>query len=540
MFVRRKKNRSGSISVVIVDKRCGKFRELHTVGIANSLEEVDELCLQGRSWINAHLGVQELDFDGLDLKDEEVRMAESFLDNVDAILLNGAKLILDKIYDSIGFNKIADDVLRHLVVARLCQPMSKMATVEYLKSHFDEDVDLNKIYRYLDKLYNSQQDVVQKISVEHTFKVLGGRVEMLFYDVTSLYFESFREDVLRSPGFSKDGKTAETQIILGLLVCENGYPLAYSIFNGAQYESYTMVPIIDDFKQRFGLDDFVVVADSGFMIKRNVDMLRSGNYSFIVGGRIRKYGGDIKQWILSLPHEDGVYYEYTLDNGDRLIVTYNSKRAAKDAYNRNKGVEKLRKAYISGKITKDKSNKRGYNKFLLIDKDINVSILDEKIAEDAQWDGLKGYVTNTKLPAEDVVAQYRGLWVVERAFRVSKSTIETRPMFHFTERRIEAHVCLCFVAFKVYKELERIISLLKLDMSVDTVIKIAKTITTIRLRLPLNKKMMTKTMMLTPEPHTLQPLFDYLDAQGDAMTKSGNYCNPLFSTVEANFRTIFK
>lgn len=129
--------------------------------------------------------------------------------------------------------------------------MGKIATVDYLKSHFDEDVDLSRIYRYLDRLYNPQQQRVQKISVGHTFSVLGGRVEMPFYDVTSLYFESFKEDNLRAPGFSKDGKTAETQIILGLLVCENGYPLSYSIFNGARYESYTMIPIIDDFQAAF-------------------------------------------------------------------------------------------------------------------------------------------------------------------------------------------------------------------------------------------------------------------------------------------------
>jgi transposase len=234
-------------------------------------------------WIKDHLGILEIDFDGIDRKLAEIDLAEMFFGNVDSILLNGAKLILDKVYDSIGFNKIQDDVLRHLAVARLCQPMSKMATVEYLKSHFDEDIDLSKIYRYLDKLYNTQQEEVQKISVKHTFSVLGGSVEMLFYDVTSLYFESFKEDNLRAPGFSKDGKTAETQIILGLLVCENGYPLSYSIFNGAQYESYTMIPLIDDFKQRFGIDDFIVVADSGFMIKRNIDLLRSGGYDFIIG-----------------------------------------------------------------------------------------------------------------------------------------------------------------------------------------------------------------------------------------------------------------
>jgi transposase len=510
MFIRKKKNRSGSTSVVVVKKRAGKFTELHTVGVGRTDEDVEELCRQGRMWINNYLGILEIDFDDIERKMAEIDLAENFFGNVESILLNGAKLIIDKVYDSIGFNKIQDEVLRHLVVARLCQPMSKMATVEYLKSHFDEDVDLNKIYRYLDKLYNTQQEEVQKISVNHTFMVLGGRVEMLFYDVTSLYFESFREDDLRSPGFSKDGKTSETQIILGLLVCENGYPLSYSIFNGAQYESYTMVPLIDDFKQRFNVDDFIVVADSGFMIKRNIELLQSGGYDFIIGGRIKKYSKDELEWIMSLPHEDGAYYERTLANGDRLIVTYSSNRAAKDAYNRNKGVERLRKAYASGKITKDKINKRGYNKFLKIENDVTVTICEDKIEEDAKWDGLKGYVTNTKLSPAEVVSQYRGLWVVERAFRVSKGTLETRPIFHFTERRIEAHVCLCFVAFKVYKELERIISVIGLKMSVDKVLKIAKTITTIKLRLPLNDKIMTKTMMLTPEQQLLQPLFDYL------------------------------
>lgn len=333
---------------------------------------------------------------------------------------------------------------------------------------------------------------------------------MLFYDVTSLYFESFREDELRSPGFSKDGKTAETQIILGLLVCENGYPLSYSIFNGAQYESYTMIPAIDDFKQRFGLDDFVVVADSGFMIKRNIGLLRSGGYRFIIGGRIKKVAKDVEQWIRTIPHVDGQYHERSLDNGDRLIVTYSSKRAAKDAYNRDKGVERLRKAYASGKITKDKINRRGYSKFLNIDNDVKVSINDRRIKEDEVWDGLKGYITNTSLPPSEVVAQYRGLWVVEKAFRISKGTLETRPVFHFTEKRIEAHVCLCFVAYKVYKELERIIATLRMEISVDAVIKIAKTITTIRLRLPLNNETITRTMMLTPEHRSLQPLFDYL------------------------------
>ena len=191
-------------------------------------------------------------------------------------------------------------------------------------------------------------------------------------------------------------------------------------------------------------------------------------------------------------------------------MTYSSKRAAKDAYNRKRGVERLRREYASGRVKKDNINKRGYSKFLKIENDVLVGIQEEKILEDSKWDGLKGYVTNTNLPPEEVVSQYRGLWVVERAFRISKSTLETRPVFHFTEKRIEAHVCLCFVAYKVYKELERIISSLHLDMSVDTVIRIAKTITTIRLRLPINGKIIEKTMMLTPEQLSIKPIFDHL------------------------------
>ena len=187
------------------------------------------------------------------------------------------------------------------------------------------------------------------------------------------------------------------------------------------------------------------------MIRRNVELLRSGNYNFIIGARVRKYSDKVKDWILSLPHEDGLFHEYRLDNGDRLIVTYNSKRASKNACNRIKGVERLKKACASGRITKDKINKRGYSKFLQIENDVAVSINEDKIKEDEKWDGMKGYVTNTEPTPKEVVAQYKGLWVVERAFRISKGTIETRPIFHFTEKRIEAHVCLCFVAARIIK-----------------------------------------------------------------------------------------
>ena len=146
MFVRKKRNRSGTTSIVVVDKHGGKFKELHTVGIGHDDTEIEKLCIQGRKWINSYLRIMEIDFDEADQKELERKNAEAVLDNIDWILLNGAKLILDKVFDSIGFNRVGDDILRHLVIARLCEPMSKMATADYLKTHFDEDVNLSKIY----------------------------------------------------------------------------------------------------------------------------------------------------------------------------------------------------------------------------------------------------------------------------------------------------------------------------------------------------------------------------------------------------------
>ena len=196
-----------------------------------------------------------------------------------------------------------------------------------------------------------------------------------------------------------------------------------------------------------------------------------------------------------------------MDNGERIILSYSLDRAKKDAHNREKGVQRLEKAYKSGRLTKESVNKRGYNKFLTISKDITVEINHSKIKEDTAWDGLKSYVTNTSLDCSEVINQYHGLWVVERAFRFTKGTLDMRPMFHFTEKRIEAHVCICFVAYKLYKELERIIALANIELSVDRVLDIAKTVTTIRIQMPYNNITRTQTLFLTPEQKSIEPLF---------------------------------
>src|SRR5690625_2688130 len=505
VFVRKKKNPSGVVSVQIIDKSSGKYRVVKTVGSSSNLEEIDLLYLKGKKWIAERVSGLDM-FEQVIAQDEEEQIAKHLLSNVEDVLINGTEKLLSRVYNRIGFDLVDDKILKYLTIARLSQPMSKSATVNYLKSYFDEDIKLEKVYRYLDKLYNTQQEEIQKISVLHTKKVLGNKIGLLFYDVTTLYFETDKKDELREKGFSKDGKHGQSQVVLGLLVSKDGYPLSYSLFNGSQYEGRTMLPILEDFVQRFKLENFVIVADSGLMNKSNLALLEARDYQYIIGARIKNESKEIKEWILSLKKQKGVFKEYQ-QKGKRLIVGYSEKRAKKDEYNRNKGVDRLEKSFKSGKITKDQVNKRGYNKFLSISENVKVQINYQKIEEDKKWDGLKGYITNTKLSPEEVFRQYNSLWVIEKAFRVTKATLQIRPMFHFTPRRIEAHVSICFVAYKIYKELERILKQEGFAISVDKVLAIAKTIITVRVRLPKSERVIEKNMFLTPEHKSIEKLF---------------------------------
>jgi len=197
-------------------------------------------------------------------------------------------------------------------------------------------------------------------------------------NLTTLYFETDYGDELRKTGFSKDGKHSLPQVVLGLLISEGGYPLAYSIHEGNKYEGHTMMPIVEDFVKKFDLKDFIIVADSGLMNKDNIKLLEEGKYKYIIGARIKNESAEVKEWILSLEKEDGCFHELGKLPKSRLIVGYSEKRAKKDAYNRDKGLKRLEKEYKSGSVTKEKINKRGYNKFLEISDDITVGINYEK------------------------------------------------------------------------------------------------------------------------------------------------------------------
>ncbi|MBK9255266.1 MAG: IS1634 family transposase [Saprospiraceae bacterium] len=248
--------------------------------------------------------------------------------SITTLKLVGIELVLGKIFDEIGFNRIQDELFRDLVLYRIVYPKSKLKTTEYLFRYSQKMYSEDEIYRYMDKLHNHQQDQVQQISYEHTLKILPERVHVVFYDVTTIYFETDKEDELRKSGFSKEGKHQNPQIVLGLLVSRGGYPLAYDIYDGKKFEGHTLLPIIDGFKQKYKIGDLIVVADSGLLSNENIKELISKGYQFILGARIKNEKQHIKDGILSLNLEDG--QSAIINKADlKLIIGFSDQRAKK-------------------------------------------------------------------------------------------------------------------------------------------------------------------------------------------------------------------
>ena len=503
MFVRCKRNKSGSTSVQIIDKSSGRYKVHHTVGSSCNQQEIDHLIKRGKRIIEGMGGQSTIPFQ----RSQELDFVDTFLNSLDSMSLVGPELLLGRIFNDIGFNLIQEELFKHLVITRIVYPVSKLKTTDYLMKYKGVEVSVYSIYRYLDKLHHEQIDLVKEISFAHTLGILGGKLSIVFYDVTTLYFEASDEDDLRKRGFSKDGKHQHPQIVLGLLVSENGYPLDYDIFEGNKYEGETMIPILEHFCAKYSFESLVVVADSGLLSKSNIQKLKEGGYQYILGARIKNMGNRIAEQILNLKLGDRESAEINMDGEEKLIVGYKKSRASKDQKNRKRGLEKLEKAVQSGKLGKSNINNRGYNKYLTMSGEVSVSINYDKYNEDGKWDGLKGYITNCSLPKEDVIKQYGLLWNIERTFRISKSDLQIRPIYHRLRKRIESHICISFAACKVYKELERLLKEKKAGYSVEQAIEIIKTINKVRIQSPYSEQIYERLVIKNKDQKAIVDLF---------------------------------
>lgn len=493
MFIRKNRNRSGSVSIQIARKINRTNKVVKTIGIAKTRREEELLIMLAKTEIARIKGMQMLFVEHDDL------VIENFVNGIanDDLQIVGSELILGKIYEKIGFpNDGSCNYFRNLVLCRLVYPGSKLKTIDYFRQHLNINVSVYSIYRFMDELNTELKPTIEQITFDYTRELLKNKIGVLFYDMTTLYFEASEEDDYRITGFSKDGKHQQPQIMIGLLVSSHGYPIGYQIFEGNTSETRTLIPVLETFQKKFDIDKPTIVADAALLSQKNIDALQENQYEYILGGRLKNETEAIKAKVIEPGVEEGKPRELKSRNG-RLIVSYSQKRAHNDKKNREKGLKRLEKKVRTGKLTKDHINNRGYNKYLKLFGEIDVTIDYEKYEADSVWDGLKGYVTNTHLPRKEIIEQYSQLWHVEKAFRISKTDLRIRPIYHRLKNRIEAHICVCFAAYAIYKELERLLQKNQIALSPAKAIEAIKEIRQLRYVLPKSQQVKTKILQPT-------------------------------------------
>lgn len=488
--VRKKKNQSGSISVQIVDRTNRGYKVVETLGCSDDETEIDKLHQKAILRINDLS--QNLFSKSLDETSEKLLLKKllSKLTTQDFIPI-GDELIFGKIFNNIGCNNLFNNVksirkqedknflFKSLVISRLLYPGSKLELINYLSYFKNIDITSDKIYRFLDTLYQDEiKSRIETCVFEHTKKVMNGEIIVTFYDVTTLYFESESEDDLRRVGFSKEGKIARPQIQLGLFTTLEGYPLSFEVYEGNKYEGHTLIDVLKKFQDRFQLDKKpIVVADRGMLNNDNIAYLENNNYKYILAYKIKNISNDLKEEIKNLtfiddnvthniefkkviPFADENDKKQTIHVNQRLVLSYSTQRAKKDKYNRNKAIQRLENKIKSSKtITKKDLKLSYYAKYIDLDDNnskITFNINNQKIIEDEKLDGIKGFVTNDfTLTANEIIEHYNNQYEVERAFRISKTDLKIRPIYHRLETRIKAHILISFVSYAIYKEFER-------------------------------------------------------------------------------------
>ena len=329
------------------------------------------------------------------------------------------------------------------------------------------------MYRALDLLAESKQSIEEYL-FDKNVSLWNMRVDLVLYDVTTLYFESVRADGFREFGYGKDGNVNEVQVMLGLLVDMDGRPIGFDLFPGNICEGKTLEQALNKLSKRFKLGRLILIADQAMFSQANIQMMKDAGYEYIVGGRVKSRPQQIKDQILNPDgyalvagkESEDLFKVKTIKIGedDHLICSWSKKRAEKDKRDRERLIAKAKK------ITEQKKgsivSKRGALKYIELDGKIAGKISEKKIAIDEQWDGYYGIQTNAKqIAAENLLGYYHNLWRIEESFRIFKSHLETRPVFHWTEKRIKGHLVLCFIAFLLERTLELELKKQKIEYS---------------------------------------------------------------------------
>ena len=477
--VRRVTTASGATAIQVVEyvKRVAKVR-VH-IGSAHSDNEMQSLVQTANQWIERKSGHASLFH------------AAKTHSPLDAYRYAGIRHtftheVLRGILARFGFTALGNTLLHDLIIIRVVEPASKLRSITLIKRYFGITHRRRFFYESL-KTYLPLKGAAESCTVEMAKEEFAFDFSIVFYDVTTLYFETFDSDVLRKPGFSKDNKPQQPQIMLAVVVTKEGFPIAYDIFPGNTFEGHTMIPVIRTFQKKYGIKTLTVVADAGMISEATIKALQENDLRYIVGARMGTL--DLKDISRALGARDGRTMRIKTKLGD-LVCHFSAKRYAKDKREMEKQLKRAR----------DLVNAPGNVKRAKFVQSLGASyaLNEEMLAKTKLRLGIKGYYTNTKVKDATVVEQYRQLWHVEAAFRMAKSDLATRPVFHFKENPIRAHVRICFMALAVSKYME-----IKTGLSIRKILDSLKDITDVLLVNKHTKEMETLRSSVTSAVATI-------------------------------------
>lgn len=460
MRIRTVKTKSGSFAIQVVSKRRGKLTVHKHIGSYQTEREKTRLIFEANLFIRDHDNIQQ----NLWEQEESFRPTDVKITHSRPLFLYR---LLSSVYDQLGLNSLGDDLIKDLIMARIYQPVSKRETVDILIDAFGKEYSLKTVYRHLkNAIDQGLKEKFQQALIAFAREQLHDSLRLVFYDVTTLAFDSQAKKGLKDFGFSKDHRFQDAQIVIGLVVNSLGFPLYFDVFNGKTFEGKTFVSVVENIRNLLQNPDLIVIADAAMISRINVEELDKRNIGFIVGARLRNLPVGLQDQISKeiLGHNLKTTIVSYLNH--RLICQYQSNRAAKDKSDREKQIER------ANKVISNPAQMHG--RFRFVESVNGKYSLNNSLIEKAQkLEGVKGYLTNTNLDEATIIDRYHDLWRIEKSFRITKSDLEARPIFLQLDKTITCHLIVVFAGLAISRYLE-----IETGMSIHHIVKVAQKVLT--------------------------------------------------------------
>jgi len=466
--IRKTSTNSGATAVQIVHSGGHLVKVVKHIGSAHTPPEIEKLVELADSWIVNHSPQLSLFPTSTPL----VSVENLELIQTSPVLIHQ---LCQKAQSVLEFNLLLSQVIQDVVFMRLVEPASKAATISLLSSDFGISYNLKTLQRQL-KTVAKQKTAIEKCAVNYAKKYLSFDFRVVFYDVTTLYYESFKADKegegVKLPGFSKDNKHQQPQIVLGLVVTKEGFPIEFRTFAGNKFEGHTLIPTLEHLKRHHQIEKLTVVADAAMISDKNVKALQETKIGYIVGARLANLSKKtITQIDQQLERVDQQAIRLVTKTKGILICQFSKKRYAKDKHETKKQILKAKeglknpgKAIKRLKFISSEKSKKG--------QETELQFNQELLEKTKKLWGIKGYYTDQeKLTNQEIIDHYHNLWQVEKSFRISKSDLQMRPIYHWKTENIIAHLLICFMALCIAKHWEG-----KTNLSVKKVVKILKNV----------------------------------------------------------------